>query len=76
MRNSLYLMVLGMAAATGTVVGMYSHKERPVRGALWGAAAGALAGAAAAGVFDHMTRDQDIPFYSSSSPLYEDIESV
>lgn len=69
-------MVLGMAAATGTVVGMYARRERPVRGALLGAAAGALAGAAATGVFDHMTRDRNIPYYSSSSPLYEDRDPI
>jgi hypothetical protein len=76
MKKSFYLIVVGMAAAAGTAVGVYSNRKRPVRAALLGAAAGALAGAAAAGVCEHVTRDNRIPLYSTSSLLYDDSEAI
>lgn len=76
MKQSHYLIMLSMAVATGTALGMLSDRKRPGRGALLGAAAGIVAGSAAAGVYERSTRNGRIPFYSSSSPLYEDLDAI
>jgi len=76
MIGSRYLLMLGVSAAAGTALGMLSDTLRPVRGGLLGMALGAMAGSAAAGVCRCAAGNEDVPYYSSSSPLYEDPEAA
>jgi hypothetical protein len=71
--RSDYLIWIGVAAAAGAVIGLLAEREHPVQGGLLGAAAGILAGSAAAGVCEHIKRNE-IPYYSSLSPLYDEAE--
>ena len=74
MRNrSHYLIWVGLAAAAGASIGLLAGRKRPVEVGLLGAAAGALAGSLAAGVCEYAKREE-IPYYSSLSPLYDEAE--
>jgi hypothetical protein len=72
MKRSEYLIALGIAAAAGTALGLLSDRKDPSKGMLIGAAAGIVAGSVAAGVYEYVSSREKIPFYSSSSPLYEE----
>ncbi len=73
MGKSDYVIWLGLAAAAGGAIGALVDRKRPVRGGLLGAVAGVAAGVAAAGVYEYADEDE-IPFYTSESPLYEEAE--
>lgn len=75
MKKMDYLIWLGLAAAAGTAAGMLSDPKRPAKGGLIGATACVVAGSVAAGVYHYVTAEK-VPYYSASSPLYEDIEPV
>lgn len=62
-----------MAAAAGTAIGLLAGRGHSVKGGLLGAAAGVIAGSVAAGVYEYATREE-IPYYSSLSPQYEEAE--
>jgi len=73
MNRSDYLIWIGVAAAAGAAIGSLAERERPVKGGLLGAAAGIVAGSVAAGVYEYVIREE-IPYYSSLSPLYDEAE--
>ena len=75
MKDSRYIMMLAVAAAAGAAIGMLTDRKQPAKGGLLGAAAGIVAGSAAAGAYEYVTRER-VPFYSNSSPLYEEIETI
>ena len=62
-----------MAVAAGTAVGLLTKQKDIAKGGLLGAAVGVVAGSVAAGVYEYVTRDE-IPYYSSLSPLYDEAD--
>ncbi|MDA8084413.1 MAG: hypothetical protein M0024_12220 [Nitrospiraceae bacterium] len=75
MKKTDYLIWLGVAAAAGTALGALSDRKKPGRGGIIGAAAAVVAGSVAAGVYQYVTSEK-VPYYSTSSELYEEIEPV
>ncbi|MBA4374323.1 MAG: hypothetical protein C0402_15840 [Thermodesulfovibrio sp.] len=75
MKKTDYLIWLGIAAAAGTAAGMLSDRRNPAQGGLIGAVASLVAGSITAGVYHYMTEEK-VPYYSTSSPLYEEIDPV
>ncbi len=73
MKKSDYLIWIGTAAAAGTAIGLLTGQKHPARGGLLGAAAGVIAGSVAAGFYEYATREE-IPYYSTLSPQYEEAE--
>ncbi len=73
MSRTDYLIWLGLAAAAGGAVGLLAGREKSVKGGLLCAAAGLAAGAVAAGIYEYANREE-IPFYTSLSPLYEEAD--
>jgi hypothetical protein len=73
MKKPDYITWIGMAAAAGTALGLLAGRKHPAKGGLLGAAAGVIAGSVAAGVYEYATREE-IPYYSSLSPQYEEAE--
>ena len=73
MNKAAYLLLLGIAAAAGTTLGMLTDRRHPAKGGLLGAAAGVVAGSVAAGVYQYIDANK-IPYYSSASSLYDDLD--
>jgi len=73
MNKANYLLLLGIAAAAGTALGMLTDRRNPAKGGLLGAAAGVVAGSVAAGVYQYIEANK-IPYYSSASSLYDDLD--
>ena len=76
MKRSHYFIWLGISVATGSALGMLADRKHPAKGSLFGAAAGVVAGSVAAGIYEYVTSGEKIPYYSTSSPLYDEISSV
>jgi hypothetical protein len=75
MEKTHYFIWLGISAAAGAVLGMLADRKEPAKGSLIGTAAGVIAGSVAAGIYHQVTREQ-IPYYSKSSPLYEETSTL
>ncbi len=75
MKKATYLLLLGISAAAGTTLGMLADRRHPAKGGILGAASGIVAGSVAAGVFHYMETNK-IPYYSSASSLYEDLDLI
>lgn len=75
MKKTDYLIWIGIAAAAGAAAGMLSDRKNPARGGLIGATACTAAGSVAAGVYHYVTENK-IPYYSTASPLYEELDPV
>jgi len=75
MKRSHYFIWLGIAAATGSALGMLSDRKHPAKGGLLGATAGVVAGSVATGVYHYITADQ-VPYYSRSSSQYEELDTI
>jgi hypothetical protein len=73
MNKANYLLVLGIAAAAGTALGMLVDQRHPAKGGILGAAAGVVASSVAAGIY-HYIEVNKIPYYSSASSLYNDLD--
>lgn len=73
MKKSEYIIWIGMAAIAGTAIGLLAGRKHTVKSGLLGAAAGVVAGSVAAGVYEYATRE-DIPYYSSLSPMYDEAD--
>lgn len=73
MKKSDYIIWIGLAAAAGTAIGLLAGRKHPAKSGLLGAVAGFVAGSVAAGVYEYATREE-IPYYSSLSPLYDEAE--
>jgi hypothetical protein len=76
MKRSDYLIWLGISVAAGTALGMLADRKHPAKGSLLGAAAGVVAGSVAAGIYQYVTSGEKIPYYSKSSPLYDEVSTV
>jgi len=72
MKKNDYLIWLGISAAAGAVFGTVLSEANPKKGGLLGALAGVLTGSAALEVYERMTDDDGIIYYTKSSPQYED----
>ncbi len=72
MKGHRYILLLGMAAAAGGAAGMFSNRENPGKGGLIGATAGVVIGSLAAGLYEHLSSNGKVPYYSESSSLYEE----
>lgn len=75
MKRSDYIIWLGVATAAGTAMGMLSDRRHPAKGSLLGATAGMIAGSVAAGVYEYISSEK-VPYYSTESSLYDDIDAV
>jgi len=76
MKRAHYFIWLGISAAAGAVLGMLADRQKPAKGSLIGSAAGVVAGSVAAGIYHHITDGEKVPYYSKSSPLYEEISTL
>jgi hypothetical protein len=75
MKKADYLILLGIAAAAGTALGMLADRRHPAKGGILGASAGVVAGSVAAGVYHYMETNR-IPYYSSASSLYDELDLI
>ncbi|MDP2157138.1 MAG: hypothetical protein Q8K68_05460, partial [Nitrospirota bacterium] len=75
MKKSDYIIWLGVATAAGTAVGLLSDRRHSAKGCLLGATAGMVAGSVAAGVFEYISSEK-VPYYSSESSLYDDLDLI
>lgn len=73
MKRSNFFIWVGMAVAAGTAVGMFTKRKDLAKDGLLGAAIGVVAGLVAVGVYEYATRNE-IPYYSSLSPLYDEAD--
>ncbi len=73
MNKTDYVIWLGLAAVAGGAIGILADRKKPAKGGLLGAVAGVAAGMVAAGVYEYSNREE-IPFYTSLSPLYEEAD--
>lgn len=71
MKKTKYLISLGVAAATGTAVGLLSSHKRPVQNGILGAIAGTLASLAITELYRYTSDNYKAGFYSKSSRLYD-----
>jgi len=78
MKESKYLLLLGISAATGAAAGILSNRRKPELAVLFGAAAGVAAAAlvtfACKGLKEQT--DDEIDYYSETSPLYQGFDDV
>jgi hypothetical protein len=76
MKNPHYLMCLGISAAAGAALGMLADRKHPAKGGLFGAAAGVVAGSVVAGFYHYVTSVEKVPYYSKSSSLYDELNTL
>ena len=76
MKKNDYLIWLGITAAAGTITGMISNVKNPGKGGFIGAVAGVIAGSVAIEVYERMTDDDGIIYYTKSSPMYENPDDI
>jgi hypothetical protein len=76
MKRSHYIIWLGIATAAGTALGILSDRKHPAKGSLLGATAGVVAGSVAAGVYQYVTSGDSVPYYSKSSDLYNELDTI
>ena len=72
MKRSHFFIWLSVSAAAGTAIGMLSERKHAVKAGLMGAAAGIVAGSAAAAAYEYITSKEKFPYYSELSPLYDE----
>jgi hypothetical protein len=75
MKKADYLILLGIAAAAGTTLGILADRRYPAKGGILGATAGIVAGSVAAGVYQYIEANR-IPYYSSASSLYDELDLI
>ena len=75
MKKADYLILLGIAAAAGTTLGILADRRHPGKGGILGATAGIIAGSVAAGVYQYIEANR-IPYYSSASSLYDELDLI
>jgi len=76
MKTSHKLLLLGLTAAAGSATAVLADRKHPARAGLIGAASGFAAGLCAAVIYSRSGANGDVPYYSSSSPQYTDIDTV
>jgi hypothetical protein len=76
MKRSNFLLWLGISVAAGAVLGMFADRKDPLKGGLIGTAAGIVAGSAAAASYQYVTARGKIPYYSKSSPFYDEFDTI
>lgn len=75
MKRTDFFIMLGITAAAGTALGILSDRRHPEKGGLIGAAAGIVSGSVAAGMYHYITA-HNIPYYSTSSALYDELDTI
>jgi hypothetical protein len=55
---------------------MLADRKHPAKGSLFGATAGVVAGSVVAGVYQYVTTGEKVPYYSKSSPLYDELDTL
>ncbi|NWF98921.1 MAG: hypothetical protein HXY52_08330 [Nitrospirae bacterium] len=75
MKKLVLFACLGIPAVAGAMLGLIANKKHPVKGSLLGATTGVLAGSAVVAAYNLIETENKVPYYSKSSPLYEDISS-
>ena len=73
MKRSHYLIWLCASAAAGTAIGMLSQRKPTAKAGLMGASAGIVVGSVAAAAYECVTSKEKLPYYSETSPLYDEI---
>jgi hypothetical protein len=78
MKESKYLLLLGISAATGAAAGIFSNRRKPELGGLFGAAAAVAAAALVTFAYKGLKEqaDNDIDYYSETSPLYQGFDDI
>jgi hypothetical protein len=72
MTRSQYFIWLSITTAAGTALGILSDSKKKAQGALIGGTAALAAGSLAAGVYQYLSEKEKVPYYSASSPFYDD----
>ncbi len=75
MKKLSLIACLGIPAVAGAMFGLLANKKHPVKGSLLGATTGILAGSAAVAAYNLIETEDKVPYYSKSSPLYNDVSS-
>lgn len=70
------LICLGIPAVAGAMLGLIANKKHPVKGSLLGATTGMLAGSGVFAAYNLIKTEDNVPYYSKSSPLYDDLSSL
>jgi hypothetical protein len=78
MKESKYLLLLGISAATGAAAGIFSSRKKPELAGLFGAAAGVAAAALVTFAYKGLKEqaDNDIAYYTKTSPLYQGFDDI
>jgi len=78
MRETKYLLLLSTLAAAGATAGILSNRKKPELGGLFGAVAGVAAATLVTFAFKGLKAqaDNDIDYYSETSPLYQAFEDI
>ena len=76
MKRSQYFIWLGISGAAGTALGMLVDRKHPAKGSFLGAVAGVVAGSVAAVVHLYVASREKVPYYSKSSPLYDETGTI
>ncbi|MDQ7788021.1 MAG: hypothetical protein RDU01_10465 [Thermodesulfovibrionales bacterium] len=76
MKRSHYLLWLGISAAAGTALGMFTDRRHPLKGGLIGITAGVVAGSVASAAYHYVSSREKIPYYSKSSPFYDELNTI
>jgi hypothetical protein len=76
MKRPHYFTWLGISVVAGTALGLLADRKHPAKGSLFGAAAGIVAGSVATGIYEYITSRGQVPYYSKSSSLYDEISTV
>ena len=67
---------MGFLLLQGTALGMLAGRKHPAKGGLFGAAIGVVAGSVVAGIYQYVTSVEKVPYYSKSSPLYDELDTL
>jgi len=78
MKETKYLLLLSILAAAGATAGILSSRKKPELGGLFGAAAGVAAATLVTFAYKGLKEqvDNNIDYYSDTSPLYQAFEDI
>ncbi len=78
MKETKYLLLLGILAATGATAGILANRKKPELGSLLGAVAGVAAATLVTFAYKGLKEqvDSGIDYYSETSPLYQDFDDI
>ncbi|MFZ5908364.1 MAG: hypothetical protein ACOYVJ_13355 [Nitrospirota bacterium] len=76
MKRSNFLLWIGISVAAGAVLGIVADRKDPMKGGLIGTAAGMVTGSVAAASYQFVVSREKIPYYSKSSPFYDEFHTI